>query len=206
MNRSVELRWFFRQHLPEEIKDWFCGSRLCKEEAGRSDLYLVFPGGNHASLKLRGGTRLEIKTRIQMPEPFSLATGASVGRQDAWVKWSHYDSEIAVRLAALEGGSPHWFPVAKKRWLRKFRIGAAGQVEEIDADTMAARGCRIEVSEVNVRGSYWWTLAFESFDEGNRTADLEQVARHFLKMRPQGLVLTERDSMSYPEWLNRITG
>jgi hypothetical protein len=148
----------------------------------------------------------EIKARTQAPEPFSLATGSSVGRHDAWLKWSLADSEIARRLVALEGGSPHWVSVAKKRWLRKFRTGQPGSIEEADPDTMIDGGCKAELSEVNVRGSYWWTMAFESFGEGYRAADLGQVARHFLKMLPQGLALTERDSMSYPEWLNRIAG
>ena len=206
MKPSVELRWFFRQHLPDEVKGWFCGSHLCKEETKHTDQYLVFPGGTHTSVKVRSGARLEIKTRTKLPEPFSLATGASVGKQDAWAKWSHEDGEVAGRLAALGGSTEDWVPVAKKRWLRKFRVDATGQVEEIEADALVDRGCLVELADVSIRGSYWWTLAFESFGEGKRSADLEQVARHFLKMLPQGLALTERDSMAYPEWLNRITG
>jgi hypothetical protein len=206
MKPSIELRWFFRQHLPEEVKDWFCGSKLCKEEALRTDRYLVFSGSNEVGVKVRDGHKFEIKARTRMPEPFSLATGASVGRQDAWVKWSLADDEVAGRLAALEASTEEWVQVAKKRWLREFRIDDTGQLEETDANAMAESGCRAELTEVNIRGSHWWTLAFESFGEGSRTADLEQVAHHFLKMLPKGLALTERDSMSYPEWLSRIVG
>ncbi len=206
MKPSAELRWFYRQHLPEEVRDWFCGAKLCKEEPVRTDHYLVFPGSNEVGVKVRDGRKLEIKARTRMPEPFSLATGASVGRQDAWVKWTNEDSEVAGRLAALEGGSPHWVPVAKKRWLRKFRIGQTSSVEETDPDATDEDRCRAELTEVNVRGSHWWTLAFDSFGNGNRVAELEQVARHFLKILPRGLILTERDSMAYPEWLNRIAG
>jgi len=141
-----------------------------------------------------------------MPESFPLATGASVGRQDAWVKWTHEDSAVAGRLAATGDGSPHWITVAKKRWLRKFRIDPAGNVEETDPYATEDDRCRAELAEVDVRGSHWWTLAFDSFGEVDRATGLEQVARHFLKMLPHGLALTERDSMAYPEWLNRLAG
>ena len=206
MKRSAELRWFFHQHPAAAAKDWFCGSRLCKEEEARTDHYLVLVGSNDVGVKLRDGRKLEIKARTRIPEPFSLETGASVGRKDAWVTWSHEDGEVAGRLAAHQSDPPEWVPVAKKRWLRKFRVDAAGQVEETDADTNVEHGCRVELSEVTVREAHWWTLAFESFGEVNRATNLEQVARHFLRMLPHGVALTERDSMAYPEWLNRLTG
>jgi hypothetical protein len=206
MKLTVELRWFFHQHLPEEVKGWFCGSRLCVDETARTDDYLVMPGSNEVGVKLRGGRTLEIKARTQAPEPFSLTTGATLGRQDAWTKWSLDDDEVAARLAMQAGSAPHWVPVAKKRWLREFRIDQAGSIDETNPDPTSNRGVKVELAEVNVRGSYWWTLAFESFGEGNRAADLAQVARHFLKILPKGLVLTEHDSMAYPEWLNRLAG
>jgi len=206
MKPSAELRWFFKGQLPPQVKDWFCGARLCKEETPRTDHYLVFPGSGDVGMKVREDRKLEIKARTGSPEPFSLATGASVGRQDAWVKWKHTDSDVAGRLAALASGSPHWVTLTKKRWLRKFRIGRDGSVEEIDPDVTDGVNCRAELTEVSVRGSAWWTLAFDSFGTGSRTANLEQVARHFLKVLPQDLALTERDSMAYPEWLNRVAG
>jgi hypothetical protein len=204
---SAELRWFYRQQLPAEVKDWFCSAKLCKEEATtRTDQYLVFPGSNEVGAKVRDGIQLEIKTRTKMPEPFSLATGATVGRRDAWMKWKLQDSAVAGRLATLEAGSPHWVTVIKKRWLRKFRVDPAGNIEETNPDATEDERCRAELTELDVRGSHWWTLAFDSFGPGNRAAELEQVARHFLKMLPHGLALTERDSMAYPEWLNRLAG
>jgi len=206
MKSSAEVRWFYKQELPLGVKDWFCGSRLCKEEAARTDHYLVLPGSNEVGVKVRDGRKLEIKARTRMPLSLSLATGASVGRQDEWVKWSHEDSYVAGRLAALEGSSPEWVQVAKQRWLREFRVDDAGQVEETDAESKFDSGCKVELSEVKVRDSHWWTLAFESFGEVNRTTYLEQVALHFLKMLPHGVALTERDSMAYPEWLSRLTG
>ena len=112
----------------------------------------------------------------------------------------------SVPVAALEGSAPEWVPVAKQRWLRDFRVDAAGQAEETDADGTIDGGCKVELSEVKVHDSHWWTLALETFGEGNRPASLEQVARHFLKVLPHGLALTERDSMAYPEWLNRFAG
>ena len=206
MIRSAEIRWFYSSGLPLEVKNWFCGSRLCKEEDARTAHYLVLPGSTEVGLKVRDGSKLEIKAHTRMPRPFSLASGASVGRQDEWVKWSHDDHDVAGRLAAVGSSSSEWVPVDKRRWLRKFRVAVAGQVEEVDAAATVEYGCRAELCEVTVRASHWWTLAFETFGEGNRPADLERVARHFLKALPRGLALTERDSMAYPEWLNRVAG
>jgi len=203
---SAEVRWFYPGRLTKEVRDWFCSARLCKEEALRTDRYLVFPHSNEVGVKVRDGVMLEIKSRTSVPEPFSLATGASVGRQDAWMKWKIEDSAVAGRLAALEGDSPHWVSVTKKRWLRKFRVDPAGNVEETDPDATEDDRCRAELAEVAVGNSHWWTVAFDSFGPGKRVAELEQVARHFLKMLPHGLALTERDSMAYPEWLNRLKG
>jgi hypothetical protein len=206
MKPSAEVRWFFRQQLPAEVKEWFCSAKLCKEEAIRTDQYLVFRDSNEVGMKVRDGGKLEIKSRTRAPEPFSLETGASVGLQDAWVKWSLGDREIAGRLAALGGDSPEWVAVAKKRWVRKFHLDASGDVVETDPDTELDHGCRAELTELTIRDSRWWTLAFESLGEANPSANLEQVARHFLKVLPHCLALTERDSMPYPEWLNRLAG
>ncbi len=206
MKRSAEVRWFYRKQLPEKVRKWFCSAKLCEEEAARTDHYLVLPGSSEVGVKVRDGRKLEVKARTRMPRPFSLASGASVGRQDEWVKWSHDDHDVAGRLAAVGSSSSEWVPVDKRRWLRKFRVAVAGQVEEVDADATVEHGCRAELCEVTVRESHWWTLAFETFGEGNRPADLERVARHFLKVLPHGLALTEHDSMAYPEWLNRVAG
>jgi len=202
---SAEVRWFYRGKMSKEVRDWFCGAKLCKEEMVRTDYYIAFPGSNDVGVKVRDGRKLEIKARTKAPEPFSLATGASVGRQDVWTKWSHEDREVAGRLAALAGNSPEWVAVAKKRWVRKFHLDASGNVVEVDPDTELDHGCSAELTELIIRDSHWWTLAFESFGEENRPVNLEQVARHFLKVLPHGLALTERDSMAYPEWLNRLS-
>jgi hypothetical protein len=101
MTRSAEVRWFYHQQIPMEAKSWFCGSRLCKEEEARTDHYLILTGSNEVGVKVRGGQQFEIKARTQPPELFTLATGASAGRQDAWVKWSLADCEAASKLTAL---------------------------------------------------------------------------------------------------------
>jgi len=206
MKPSAEIRWFYRDQLPKGVRDWFCATKLCEEEKDRTDRYLVLHGSNEIGVKVREGLKFEIKARTKPPEAFSLETGASVGRQDAWVKWTLEDSAIAGRLAELEGISPDWVPVAKKRWLRRFHIDPTGNLEETDPDAPEDDYCRAELAEVGVRDSHWWTLAFDSFGEGNRAARLERVARHFLRILPHGLALTERDSMAYPEWLNRLVG
>ncbi len=206
MKQTAEARWFYNQPTPPEVRNWFCGAHLCREETVRTDHYLVLEGSNEASVKVRGGEKFEIKARTEPPAPLMLLTGASVGFEDGWVKWTLEDCEAAARMAELGTGSSEWVPVTKHRWLRKFSLDPTGQVEEIDADAVVEHGARAEYCEVNVRDSKWWTIAFESFGETNRMTNLEQVARHFLRNLPHGLALTELTSMAYPEWLNRLAG
>jgi hypothetical protein len=205
MKPSVELRWFFSGPVPSIVKDWFCGSRLCKEESIRTDHYLVFPGSNSVGLKVRDGKKLQVKARVREPEPFSLPGGVIVGRLDAWVKWSHEDTEMADRLAGLRFGDPLWVSVIKERWLRKFQLDDR-QLTEVDADSEPDRGCKIELTRVTPPNALWWSLAFESFGPTPLPGDVARTAAHFLKLIPDGLVLTERDSTAYPEWLNHLAG
>jgi hypothetical protein len=205
MRQSAEVRWFYKGPVPAAVKDWFCGSRLCKKEDAHTDHYLALVGSDAVSVKLRGGSILEIKARAQPPQPFTLASGTAVGLEETWVKWSHDDREVVRRLAASADKSAEWVAVAKTRLLRKFRFEVNGEVEEIDVDPQVPHGCLAELSQLNVRDSQWWSLGFESFGEVNRTTYLEQVARHVVKVLPEhGLALTEHDSMAYPGWLSRL--
>jgi hypothetical protein len=205
MKPSVELRWFFSGMFTTAVKDWFCGSELCKEEKSRTDHYLVFPGSKSVGLKIRDGKKLEVKARVKEPEQFSLPGGAIVGRLDSWVKWSCDDTEMAGRLADLRFGDPLWVSVITERWLRKFHLDDQ-LLAEVDADSQPDRGCKIELARVTPPDSHWWSLAFESFGPTPLPADVARTADHFLKLLPHGLALAERDSMSYPEWLSRIVG
>ena len=204
MIQTAEARWFYRRSTPPEVRSWFCGSSLCREEDARTDHYLLLTGSNEVGVKVRGGEKFEIKARTAAPEPLMLLNGASVGFGDAWVKWTLEDCDAAARMSEVGSGSSEWIPVVKQRWLRKFLLDPTGQIEEVDADAAIDHGGRAELGQISARDSQWWTVAFESFGETNRTANLELVARHFLRTLPRGLVLRERDSMAYPEWLNRL--
>ena len=206
MTQSAEVRWFYRDRIPGPVSDWFCDSRLCAEQTSRTDHYLALTGSNEVAVKVREGDVFQIKARTQAPQPFALMSGIEVGRQDAWVKWLLGNGEAAARMYAVGKESSEWVPVTKKRWLRKFSFDVNGEVAETDVDARTEHGCTAELSELEVIGAQWWTLAFESFGEVNRSTYLEQVARHVLRIIPEhGLVLTQHDSMAYPEWLNRMT-
>jgi hypothetical protein len=205
MKPSAELRWFFNGPFPSGVREWFCGSDLCRLEKARTDHYLVFPGSNSVGVKVRDGKKFQVKARVSEPGPFSLPAGIAVGRLDSWVKWSYKDAEMSERLANLRFGDPLWVSVIKERWLRKFQLDDR-ELTEVDADMRYDRGCTIELTDITVKDSLWWTLAFESFGPTPLPADVVRAAHHFLNLLPQGLVLTERDSMSYPEWLSRIGG
>lgn len=203
MTNSAELRWFYRGNLPPDVKEWFCGSRLCRDEEVRTDHYLVFENSAEVGVKLRDGKVLEIKARLRSPIPWSLPGTGPLGRIDAWAKWKDDDPALVGHLAQLRFGDRQWVTVIKDRWLRKFAVTAAG-IEEVDAKDLPKRGVTLEVTGVLVNDQHWWTVAFESFGDILRPEDVDAVADHFLKLLPKSLVLIENDSMSYPEWLNRV--
>ena len=75
--------------------------------------------------------------------------------------------------------------------------------KKTDPGTELDRSCKIELSEVTVRGEPWWTLAFESIGEGNRAMNLEPFALHFLKMLRWPCPCRARlDGL--PEWLSKV--
>ena len=108
MKPSAEVRWFFRGRPPAGVEEWFCGSKLCKEETARVDRYVLLPGSSEVGVKVRDGQKFEVKARTKPPKPFALATGASLGRQDEWVKWSLEDPGAVGKLAAISDSSPEW--------------------------------------------------------------------------------------------------
>lgn len=199
MTPSAEIRWFFRGTFPTDVKDWFCGSRLCKEEKSRTDHFLVFPGGTHTTVSLRE-SGLEIKARQGSPEPFVLPGGAAVGRLDTWAGWTHADRATVDHFSQLRFTETGWLSVIGERWLRRFRIDAQG-LDEVDPDSRPERGALADLAQLAVDRKRWWTLGFESFGPTQRSDDAVAAATHFLRVLPRSLALGDHVALSCPEWL-----
>ena len=148
MDRTAELRWFFRRPPPAALV-----TRI-EADAGppesRTDLYLVLPGTDALGVKTRGGTgKLEFKLRPRPSEPLALP-GAVAGGTEEWQRWSF--------------GRPAWNRLLP--WLGLPRQGWRAVAKQRRTATLPYRaeaGCRVEVTAVETAGQHWWTVGFESF-------------------------------------------
>jgi hypothetical protein len=197
---SAELRWFWKDALPQDVEQWFrSGEYPPGGGTRRVDEYLVDRDQTELGMKKRGsGKGVEIKGLValgrHMTSPFE-------GRVQVWTKWS---SET-LTIDHLPRVS-----IAKTRWLRKY--DTTGRVLEVQLDSserpvraqLLARGCQFELSAVDHETSHWRSIGFEAFGELNTIEDsLERTLAHLAADAPD---LSAGLALSYPEWLARFAG
>lgn len=178
---SLEARWFVPGPLAPEASDWFerLGSEIAPE--ARTDRYLIPTESDDLGLKVREGT-VQAKQRIGAIGVRPLAPEAT-GRIEAWRKWTLGRAEHSP-----EAG---WADVAKVRRQRALVLLARG-----------AR-CALELSEVYVGDSRWWSVCLEASGESPhaRWMALRAASRRWLPSAPP---LPAEASMGYPAWLRRV--
>ena len=201
MVTSAEVRWFWRGHCPEEVRDWFFKTGL-SPGGGRSrmDRYIPQPRETEISVKRRGDKpSVEVKglvTRRRSSEFEPLAPHVEI-----WCKWS-----CTIRGLSLKED----MAITKTRWLRKFDTSKFVR-SEIPLDpnekpktgySVPAQGCNVELTEVQMAGhsGVWWTLGFEAF------GDLDSAPTNLtLTVLPEKPALvrfvTSGEFLSYPAWL-----
>ncbi|HYT39938.1 MAG TPA: hypothetical protein VEN99_10525, partial [Acidimicrobiia bacterium] len=82
MERTAELRWFFRGQPPGPVVAWF--EAAADPPQTRTDVYLALPGTDALGVKIRGGsTRFELKLRPRPSSPLTLS-GAVPGQLEEW--------------------------------------------------------------------------------------------------------------------------
>ena len=130
--RSLEVRWIFPGQLEASVAGWF--GRFPAEPESREDLYLLDPQWRGLSVKVRGGSALEVKVYRGSPEVLNLP-GRARGRMESWQKWSfpfnplHQDSDDLA----------HWQPVRKRRRISRFsRTSGPGRSPRPEAGPGAA--------------------------------------------------------------------
>ena len=193
---SVEARWFMRGTVPKEALDWIqrweCAGSAPEE---RDDHYLCLPGATSLGVKLRDG-RFEVKRRdIDMG---LVPLGDRVaGRLALWRKWS-FKLEGDSGKKAPDG---YWITIEKERYLRKYEI-VNDSLKAVEPNKFPVRGCTVELTQLQVRGTTWWSLGFEAFgphdDELRSTLTL--VAEKCFT-RGDHPTLDSESSFDYPEWL-----
>lgn len=215
---SHEVRWFFEGKLNqhESLKRWFETIAPIQKSYGvgppmwkgrlddQPDVYLLVPGSDDMGIKWREG-ELQIKGRVA-----SLGTQVFGARHqgvvECWVKWSYANIPAAYQrlFAAAETGLVT-ASVRKTRALRKVQLDTlSGKAQEVDAKTFFARGLGFELTDLEVAGKAYCSLAFEAFpDDSAMGSAFSEVVGAFV----EGLMafdLTAAHSQSYPAFLSSV--
>ena len=200
MRASLEMRWFYSGALPKSIAQWFgsdsLGGYLSPPEE-REDIYLLVPSCDYLGVKLRGKT-LEVKWR--QGELGAMQFGNRwEGKAEKWLKWVCADTMAPVPADILATGK--WVEVKKKRAQRLYQVSAPGSLISVPVEAPIPQGCTVELTQLNINGSAWWTLGFEAFgSESSLTESLQTVATWTSKSY-QAQKLNVADSSAYPIWL-----
>ena len=210
---SAEVRWFWRDACPEEVRDWFHAGPTAppippgSELSGRVDRYLPREGQYGTWRQVRDASdarpdEVEIKGLVAVvspPDPLAEEAAIPLDQIQIWCKWK------APQVAAADG-----VLTRKRRGMRRYEVVAA-HVEELplyaneEAPVMPAVGCNLELTEVGADGhsGSWWTLGFEAF--GDLRSAPEALVETFAFLQANGAFPRLRgERLSYPEWLDRL--
>jgi hypothetical protein len=190
MDRTAELRWFFRRPPPQPMMDWF--EKAADPPESRTDCYLVLAGADALGIKVRGGTtNLEFKLRPRPPERLGLPGGIT-GEIEEWQRWSLPRAAITRRFPRLGLPKGTWMEVAKQR--RQTTIPYRGD-----------SGCKVELTGVRVGAQDWWTVGLESYGpETDLVAALEAAADELFGSLDLPGTLGADQSSGYPGWLSTL--
>lgn len=194
--RTLEVRWICPGRLTDATIDWF--NPFVVEVETREDSYLVGRGIQGLSVKIRGGTLLEIKVSSG-GEGVLKVPGHAHGRSEAWRKWS-----FPVSVAADTGaGSADWERVGKHRRIGRFSFpdgerAVLAASASPDDETM----CAVELTEVTKGVQPWWTLGFEATGEFDSLRGAIDATAELVFANPPPIgQLSLIDSRSYAGWL-----
>jgi hypothetical protein len=199
---SAEIRWFWQDDCPANLRRWFDetppapgGGEL------RIDQYLWLTDESEISIKRRGESPdVEVKGLVTTlrNEPASFAPHVEL-----WCKWR-------VKASALE--ITREVVVRKVRRLRTYD-GSGDAIVEIPLQlnerplsgaALPHHGCNVEITKVLLDRNprQWWTLGFEAFGDLDCAPFNLRRTVEFLVSRSFPLPNCG-EFLSYPSWLAR---
>jgi hypothetical protein len=198
--RSLEVRWIFPGPLEAAVARWF--GRFPARTESRQDTYLLDPRLPGLSVKIRGGSALEVKAYRGSPGILEVG-GRARGRLESWHKWSFPCSPPRPGSRDPAG----WQPVCKRRRISRFTLDS-GQVVARAPGVDGEPWCEMELTEVHTRGHHWWTLGFEATGPASLLRSTLQgtAALVFAHPLPGGVEPGPDDSRSYAQWLGQCPG
>jgi hypothetical protein len=198
--RSLEVRWIFPGQLEAAVAGWF--GRFPAATESRQDTYLLDPPLRGLSVKIRGGSALEVKAYRGSPGILEVP-GRACGRMESWQKWSFPCRPLSPGSAGPAG----WRPVGKRRHISRFSL-AGGQIVARAPGPGGEPGCEVELTEVRTRGQHWWTLGFEATGPASLLRGTLQAAAAlvFAQALPGCVEPGPDESRSYAQWLGQRPG
>jgi hypothetical protein len=211
---SLETRWFFdgASARHPDLRRWFetsmpfpraegVGAPQWRERAGGApDIYLCMPGFADMGVKWREGA-LQIKGRVEDLGARRF-DARHEGRVQRWIKWTYPELPAACG-ALLAQGERYGLATAcvhKTRALRMISLDTA-EPQEVAPENVLARGVGFEMTELELDGARFCSIAFEAFPDDTVTAaGFDLVVAGLLRGLAETLVLDA--SMSYPDWLD----
>ncbi|HEY9664671.1 MAG TPA: hypothetical protein V6C65_40025 [Allocoleopsis sp.] len=200
---SLEVRWFLPVAFPDEVRQWFdCEQPTLTEAEQREDWYLLLADHRDVGIKLRQG-KLEIKHRIGDRGVKKIVKGVK-GRIEQWQKWSFSLAAEENALAHLPAEAGFWLAVQKSRWLKTYQV-QQGAIAGVTPEAKPEQGCQIEMAEIVVQGQVWHSLGFEAFGQANTLEPTLMQGLELVFNEMNGVSLKAKQSLSYPQWLLRLS-
>ena len=214
---TLEVRWFFdgKSDQQASLKHWFETATPIPRAPGvgppvrtgrfddQPDIYLLVPGSGDMGIKWREGF-LQIKGRVFSPGT-QVFCERHQGKMERWVKWSYANVPAAYRRLFAAGKETGLVTVSvrKVRALRKVRLDTlTGRAREVDAKTFVDRGLVFELTDLEVAGKAYCSLAFEGFPyDAAMDVSFAKTVEAFLDGLTE-LNLIAAHSRSYPAWLD----
>lgn len=210
---SIETRWFLEGGVDRhpQLRQWFetCAPFPRRGDVGKPqwqgraggqpDVYLLMQGCTDMGVKWREGS-LQIKGRVADLGPRRFGTRHE-GRVQRWVKWTYTEVPAAYRalFRTDSGCALDTAPVHKTRGLRLIGLDS-GTPEEVPPGTVLEHGVGFEMTDIELNGKRYCSIAFEAFPD-DRTIAGEFDAVVAACLDDVAVTLPVGASMSYPDWL-----
>jgi hypothetical protein len=200
---SMEVRWFYKGVVPEEVVAWFQQDRPeVDEQPGRLDYYLCLGDMDGLGIKLREG-RIEIKQRQHQRGVVRFRQRVA-GLVEGWRKWSLAMADPESDLSDIVVPVSSWIPVRKERSLRQYGVARDGRSTAVSAGSLFGQGCNVELTSIEAGGERWWSLGFEAFgDESYLWEMLLTVVEHVFALKVP-FFFDASHSYAYPRWLGML--
>jgi hypothetical protein len=202
MLSTLEVRWFKKGKIPEDMQAWFRNLEGdLSEQKVRTDFYLRMNDNDGLGIKLREG-RIEIKKRKQNFGKLRLDSGLA-GIFESWEKWGFNVADSSMDHENIADPN-YWIAVRKQRLLRKYDL-AGNNIRPISPESIVNEAFNLELSTIVLFDQTCWSLNLEAYGGNNLDPEVFKRMSNFLLQDVPVFPLKDAISCGYPQWMNEIS-